>query len=66
VILVIPMLVVVQVISAAVGVVTQEGLEDVIRRCYGRLWAAVALILVLIVNVITLAADLEGGAAAIG
>jgi len=66
VILVVPMLVVVQVISAAVGVVTQEGLEDVIRRCYGRLWASVALLLVLAVNVITLAADLEGGAAAIG
>jgi Mn2+/Fe2+ NRAMP family transporter len=66
VILVIPMLVVVQTISAAVGVVTREGLEDVIRRCYGRFWAMVALLLVLVVNVITLAADLEGGAAAIG
>jgi Mn2+/Fe2+ NRAMP family transporter len=66
VILVIPMLVVVQTISAAVGVVTQEGLEDVIRRCYGRLWATVALLLVLAVNVLTLAADLEGGAAALG
>jgi Mn2+/Fe2+ NRAMP family transporter len=66
VILVIPMLVVVQTISAAVGVVTQEGLEDVIRRSYGRFWAMVALLLVLAVNVITLAADLEGGAAAIG
>ncbi|MGI8912808.1 MAG: divalent metal cation transporter, partial [Chloroflexota bacterium] len=66
VILVIPMLVVAQTISAAVGVVTDEGLEDVIRRCYGRLCAMGALPLVLGVNVITLAADLEGGAAALG
>jgi len=59
VVLVIPMLVVVQVISAA----CQKGLEDVIREQYGRAWAFVTLLLVLAVNLITLAADLEGGGA---
>ncbi len=65
VILVIPMLIVVQMISAAVGVVSQKGLEDAVRIRYGRLWALVCLALVLAVNVITLAADLEGGSDAL-
>src|SRR5919199_2798939 len=65
VVLVIPMLVVVQVVSASVGVVARAGLEDVIRVRYGRLWGLVALFLVLAVNLITLAADLEGGSAAL-
>src|SRR5207248_9446741 len=65
VVLVIPMLVVVQVVSASVGVVARAGLEDVIRVRYGRPWGLVALLLVLAVNLITLAADLEGGAAAL-
>src|SRR5205823_14187748 len=59
VILAIPMLVVVQVVSASVGVVARAGLEDVIRTRYGRLWGLVALLLVLAVNLVTLAADLE-------
>jgi Mn2+/Fe2+ NRAMP family transporter len=66
VLLIIPMLAAVQAISAAVGVVSRKGLEDCIRTRYGRGWALFALIAVLIVNVLTLAADLEGGAAAIG
>ena len=66
VLLIIPMLVVVQVISAAIGVVCRQGLEDVIRVRYGRGWAYLALLVVLAVNVITLAADLEGGGAALG
>jgi Mn2+/Fe2+ NRAMP family transporter len=66
VVLVVPMLVVVQVISAAVGVVARGGLEDVVRMRYGRLWAVMTLLLVLGVTLITLAADLEGGAAALG
>lgn len=66
VILIIPMLATVQAISAAVGVVSRKGLEDCIRWRYGRGWALFALMAVLIVNVLTLAADLEGGAAAIG
>lgn len=66
VILVIPMLVIVQVISATVGVVARGGLEDVVRRRYGKAWAVLVLLLVLAVNLITLAADLEGGSAALG
>ena len=65
VILVIPMLIVVQMVSAAVGVVAQKGLEDAVRTRYGRLWALICLALVLAVNVITLAADLEGGSDAL-
>ena len=66
VILIIPALVVVQVISASIGSVSREGLEDVIRVRYGRGWAYLALLAVLAVNVLTLAADLEGGSAALG
>jgi Mn2+/Fe2+ NRAMP family transporter len=65
VILVIPMLIIVQSISAAVGLVARTGLEDAVRSRYGRLWAWVALLCVLGVNVVTLAADLEGGSAAL-
>lgn len=66
VVLVVPMLVVVQLIAAAVGVCARAGLEDAVRARYGRTWALVALLLVLAVNLLTLAADLEGGAAALG
>jgi Mn2+/Fe2+ NRAMP family transporter len=66
VLLLIPMLVVVQLVSATVGVVARAGLEGVIRRRYGRAWATVSLLLVLAVNLVTLAADLEGGGAALG
>lgn len=65
VLLVIPMLVVVQVISASVGVRAREGLEDVVREHYGRGWALVLLLAVLAVSVLTLAADIAGGAAAL-
>ena len=66
VILVIPMLIVVQMVSAAVGVVSHKGLEDAVRERYGQGWALLCLVLVLAVNVITLAADLEGGSDALG
>jgi Mn2+/Fe2+ NRAMP family transporter len=66
VILVIPMLVIVQTVSAAVGVCTRTGLEDAIRTRYGRALALVALAAVLAVNLITLGAHLDGGSAAIG
>jgi Mn2+/Fe2+ NRAMP family transporter len=65
VILVIPMLVIVQVVSATVGVVARGGLEDVVRHRYGKVWAFLVLLLVLAVSLITLAADLEGGSAAL-
>jgi Mn2+/Fe2+ NRAMP family transporter len=66
VLLLIPMLAVIQMISAAIGAVSSTGLVGVLRRRYGGEVAGLALILVLAVNVITLAADLEGGAAALG
>lgn len=65
VVLLIPMLVVVQAISARMGAVANAGLEDVVRRRYGRLWALVALVAVVSVSVVTLAADLEAGADAL-
>ena len=65
VLLVIPMLSVVQAISAQVGLVTNAGLESVVRKRYGKGWALLALVSVLIVNLLTLAADLEGGGAAL-
>ncbi|MDB5077475.1 MAG: putative transporter-NRAMP family [Chloroflexi bacterium] len=64
-VLVIPMLVVVQVIGAAIGAVCKTGLEDVIRTHYGMAGGLLALFLVLGVNIITLGADLEGGGAAL-
>ena len=66
VLLIIPMLVVIQAISAAVGLVGKRGLEDLIRRRYGHVWAVITLLAVLSVTILTLAADLEGGAAALG
>lgn len=62
--LVIPMLGVIQAIAAQVGTVTKKGLEDCVRSAYGRWWAFAALAALLIVNILTLAADLEGGGAA--
>lgn len=65
VILIIPMLALVQVISAAVGVVCRTGLEDAIRARFGRPWSLLTLLLILAVNILTFAADLEGGSAAL-
>ncbi|GAC1580863.1 MAG: divalent metal cation transporter [Candidatus Elarobacter sp.] len=62
--LVIPMLAVIQAIAAQVGTVAKKGLEDCVRSAYGRPWALLSLAALLIVNVLTLAADLEGGSAA--
>jgi len=66
VVLVIPMLAAVQVISARVGAAFRGSLQDAIAKMGGRPWALVALISILSVNIVTLAADLEGGAAALG
>ena len=54
VLLIIPMLAVVQAISAQVGVVMNAGLENTVRRHYGKYWALLALASVLIVNLMTL------------
>lgn len=65
VILVIPMLAAVQAISGRVGAVSGEGLETIVRSRYGRGIALVVLVAVFVVNQITLAADLDGGGAAL-
>jgi Mn2+/Fe2+ NRAMP family transporter len=65
VLLVIPMLAIVQTIASRVGAVATKGLEDCIRDVFGRTWALIVLGAIIIVNVLTLAADLEGGAAAL-
>ncbi len=65
VLLVIPMLVIVQTIAARVGAVSRKGLEDCVRANYGRGWAFAAMLSILAVNVVTLGADLSGGAAAL-
>jgi Mn2+/Fe2+ NRAMP family transporter len=64
-ILIYPMLATIQVISAEVGVVTRQGLQRCVRNAYGRGWGAVLLLSVLAVNLITIGADLEAGAAAL-
>ena len=64
--LIIPMLAVVQAVAAQVGAVSKRGLEDCVRAEYGRGWAIAALASLLVVNLLTLAADLEGGGAALG
>ncbi len=62
---IIPMLAVIQAIAAQVGAVSRKGLEDCVRAQYGRGWALAALSALLLVNILTLAADLEGGGAAL-
>ncbi|HEV3154580.1 MAG TPA: divalent metal cation transporter, partial [Candidatus Baltobacteraceae bacterium] len=54
-----------QAISTRVGAVTKCGLEDLVRRRYGKIAALFVLFSVVLVNVLTFAADLEGGGAAL-
>ncbi|HEX2986894.1 MAG TPA: divalent metal cation transporter [Chloroflexota bacterium] len=63
--LLLPMLITVQVVSARIGVATQKGLEAAIRERFGMVWAVAAMCLAVSVNILTLAADLEGGAEAL-
>lgn len=65
VLLIIPMLAVVQAISGRVGAVCGEGLETILKNRYGRRAAFVVLLAVFVVDQLTLAADLEGGGAAL-
>lgn len=65
VVLVIPMLGVVQALSSRIGTVCGEGLETITKNRYGRVAAFIILVAVFVVNQITLAADLEGGGAAL-
>lgn len=65
VLLIIPMLAAVQAISGRVGAVCGEGLQTIVKSRYGRCLALVVMAAVFSVNQLTLAADIEGGGAAL-
>ena len=65
-VILLPMLVVIQVISAQVGVMTGLGLQEVVARHWRRALAVLFMVSVVSVTVFTIAADLEAGAAALG
>ncbi|HZT95653.1 MAG TPA: divalent metal cation transporter [Chloroflexota bacterium] len=65
-ILVFPILATVQFIAAQVGLVSKRGLQQAVRELYGVRWGLVLLVSILAVNLFTVGADLEGGAAALG
>ncbi|MBV8639096.1 MAG: divalent metal cation transporter [Candidatus Eremiobacteraeota bacterium] len=65
VILIVPMFAVVQMIGTQVATVCGEGLQSAVRRRYGLWIAMLSLVCIIGVNVITYAADLEAGAAAL-
>ena len=65
-VLLFPILAVIQVISSRVAIVTGDDLQHLVDRRYGRVAQYSLLGSVLVVVVITIAADLEAGAAAIG
>jgi Mn2+/Fe2+ NRAMP family transporter len=64
-VLVFPFLAVILVISARVGVVGGSDLQTLVRRRFGRRARLLLLGSILVVTIITLAADLEAGASAI-
>jgi len=64
--LVAPLLGVVLTIAAHVGTVTRSDLQTVTVRRYGQRVGAILLVSVVVVNVVTIAADLQAGAAGIG
>lgn len=64
--LVAPLLGVVQTIAAQVGGVARNDLQTLTLRRYGRGVAALLLASVVAVNIVTIAADLQAGSAAIG
>ncbi len=63
--LTLPMLIVVEEMSARVGVITKKGLNLVIEEHFGRGWAWLAMVVVVICNTATLGADMAGMAAVI-
>jgi Mn2+/Fe2+ NRAMP family transporter len=65
-ILIFPILPVIQAISSRIGVVTHEDLQYLVKRRFGRVSQLLLLGSILVVTVITIAADLEAGAAALG
>ena len=64
--LVAPLLAVVLTIAAHVGTVARDDLQTLTVKRYGRRMGAVLLVSVVVVNVVTIAADLQAGAAGIG
>lgn len=66
VLLLFPMIAVVQVIATHVGASGRRDLMAAVAAGYGRSWQWLLLASVLAVNIVTIGADLEGGAAAIG
>jgi Mn2+/Fe2+ NRAMP family transporter len=66
VLLLLPMIVVIQLIATEVGVNTGHDLQAIVTAGYRRTWDWLLLVSVLAVNIVTIGADLEGGAAAVG
>ena len=64
--LVAPLLAVVLAIAAQVGTVARDDLQSLTVKRYGRGIGAVLLVSVLVVNLVTIAADLQAGAAGLG
>ena len=65
-VLVAPLLAVVMSIAAQVGMVARDDLQSLTRKRFGRGVAAVLLVSVVVVNLVTIAADLMAGSAGIG
>ncbi len=65
-VLVFPILAVVLIISSRIGVVTGEDLQTLVRSRFGRGAQVLFLGSILVVTILTIAADLEAGAAAAG
>lgn len=65
VLLIFPLLAVVQAMAARVGTVTRRGMGELVLARYGRRASHAFLLSVLPVNILTLAADLKAGAAAL-
>jgi Mn2+/Fe2+ NRAMP family transporter len=65
VVLIVPMLAFVQTLAADVGAVCGSSLQGAIRREYGLAWAVVVLVGIVLVNTLTLAADVKAGSEAL-
>jgi Mn2+/Fe2+ NRAMP family transporter len=61
-----PLLAVVLAIAAQVGVVARGDLQSLVMKRYGQSVSRVLLVSVVVVNLVTIAADLQAGAAGIG
>src|SRR5256885_1182516 len=64
--LVLPMLAAVQAVASHVGLFGRGGFQELVRGRFGARWAALLLVSLLAVNTLTIGADLEAGAAALG